>query len=82
MASWPAMRAAFIEVFASRSRDEWAAHFVDTDACVAPVLTLRESTRHPHLQARGVYAVEGGAVLPRVAPLFSGPDSIDLPKPD
>ncbi|MDO5502944.1 MAG: CaiB/BaiF CoA-transferase family protein [Actinomycetia bacterium] len=82
IASWPAMRAAFTETFARRTRDEWAAHFEDTDACVAPVLTLRESTQHPHLTARGVFAEEGGAVLPRVAPRFSGPDSIELPRPE
>lgn len=81
LTSWPRMRAAFVDVFATRTRDEWAELFVDTDACVAPVLTLQESTRHPHLQARGVFTEQGGAVLPRVAPRFSGPDSIDLPRP-
>ena len=75
-AGWP-----LAETFATRTRDEWATHFEGTDACVAPVLTLRESTEHPHLRARGVFGSEGGAVLPRVAPLFSGPDSIDLPRP-
>lgn len=81
VASWTQMREALTEVFMTRSRDEWAAHFADTDACVAPVLTLRESTQHPHLQARGVFAEEGGAVLPRVAPRFSGPDSVTPPTP-
>ncbi|MDO5502567.1 MAG: CaiB/BaiF CoA-transferase family protein [Actinomycetia bacterium] len=82
MSTWPQMRAAFVSAFAERPRDEWAAHFVDTDACVAPVLTLRESTEHPHLVARGVFSTEGGAALPRVAPRFSGPDSIEFPRPD
>lgn len=81
LSSWPSMRAALSAAFATRTRDEWAAHFVDTDACVAPVLTLRESTQHPHLRHRGVFGEEGGATLPRVAPLFSGPDSVDLPRP-
>lgn len=81
LSSWPTMREAFTRTFASRTRDEWGVHFAHTDACVAPVLTLGESTRHPHLQARGVFGTEGGAVLPRVAPRFSGPDSIELPTP-
>ena len=30
-------------VIKSRTRDEWAAHFAGTDACVAPVLDLEEA---------------------------------------
>lgn len=82
LSSWPAMRTALAKAFATRTRDEWAAHFEHTDACVAPVLTMGESTEHPHLRARGVFSNEGGATLPRVAPRFSGPDSIELPKPE
>ena len=81
LSSWPRMRAALAEAFEARARDEWATHFADSDACVAPVLTLREATEHPHLQQRGIFGTEAGATLPRVAPLFSGPDSIDLPRP-
>ena len=81
LSSWPAMRQAFTDTFATRTRDEWAAHFEATDACVAPVLTLRESTQHPHMRARGVFDDENGATLPRVAPRFSGPDTVELPKP-
>lgn len=81
LSSWPAMRQAFTDTFATRTRDEWAAHFEATDACVAPVLTLRESTQHPHMRARGVFDDENGATLPRAAPRFSGPDTVELPKP-
>jgi len=35
-------------VIASRTRDQWAAHFAGTDACVAPVLDLGEAPVHPH----------------------------------
>lgn len=81
LGSWETMREVFAQAFAARPRDAWAAHFADTDACVAPVLTLRESAQHPHLTRRGVFGTEGGVTLPRVAPLFSGPDSLDLPRP-
>ena len=47
-ASWPALKERFADVFRTRTRDEWAARFAGTDACVAPVLTLTEAPQHPH----------------------------------
>ena len=71
-------RAAYERAFQGRTRDEWAAHFAGTDACVAPVLGLGEAPRDPHLAARGVFAEVDGQTVPRVAPRFSaGP----LPEP-
>jgi alpha-methylacyl-CoA racemase len=69
--AWPAHRAAFAAAFATRTRDEWAAHFEGTDACVAPVLGLREAPHHPHMAARGTFATVGGITQPVVAPRFS-----------
>ena len=43
---------------APRTRDEWAAHFDGTDACVAPVLSLREAPHHPHLAGRGTFVAD------------------------
>jgi alpha-methylacyl-CoA racemase len=37
------VRARLAEVFASRTRDEWAQELRDSDACVAPVLDLAEA---------------------------------------
>jgi len=54
-AGWPVLRARFAEVLLGRTRDEWAAVFADTDACVTPVLTLDEAPLHPHNAARGTY---------------------------
>jgi alpha-methylacyl-CoA racemase len=63
---WPRLRAAFTDAFAGRSRDEWAAAFDGTDACVTPVLEPDEVAGHPHLAARGtVVEVDG---VPRAAP--------------
>ena len=59
--TWPAQRAAFTAAFRTRSRDEWAAHFEATDACVAPVLSLTEAPRHPHLVGRGTFAPDAPA---------------------
>ena len=58
-------------MFRTRTRDEWAAHFAATDACVAPVLSLTEAPRHPHNVARGTFVEHGGVVQPAPAPRFS-----------
>jgi alpha-methylacyl-CoA racemase len=71
VARWPEMRAALTEVFGSRTRDEWAAAFEGTDACVAPVLSLAEAPGHPHNVARGIFSPYRDGVTPRVAPVFS-----------
>ena len=33
--------------FRTRTRDEWAAYFANTNACVTPVLTMAEAPAHP-----------------------------------
>lgn len=72
-ATWPAQRAAFTAAFASRTRDEWAAVFEGTDACVAPVLSLAEASAHPHLAARRAFVEgPGGTPVPAPTPRFSG----------
>lgn len=68
---WPAHRAAFEAAFASRTRDEWAAVFDGTDACVAPVLSLEEAPHHPHMAARGIFDEARKGHEPRIAPRFS-----------
>jgi len=68
---WPKLRARFAEVFASRTRDEWAEVFAGSDACVAPVLSPVEAHDHPHNVARDAFVDCGGAVQPAPAPRFS-----------
>ncbi|MEU3606384.1 CaiB/BaiF CoA-transferase family protein [Streptomyces sp. NPDC035033] len=71
LARWPELREAVAARFRSRTRAEWTEVFEGTDACVAPVLTLREAPAHPHLAARGTFAEHGGLVQPAPAPRFS-----------
>jgi alpha-methylacyl-CoA racemase len=71
-ANWPELRRRFTEAFATRTREEWAAHFRVSDACVSPVLSLREATADPHLKARGVFGQWGEGEVPAVAPVFDG----------
>jgi alpha-methylacyl-CoA racemase len=68
---WPVLRARFTEVFAGRTRDEWAKHFAETDACVTPVLSFAEAADHPHLAARGTLTEIGGVLQAAPAPRFS-----------
>ncbi|NUU21497.1 MAG: CoA transferase [Streptomycetaceae bacterium] len=70
-AGWPKLKARFAEVLATRTRDEWAALFQDTDACVTPVLTWDEAAAYPHNAARGTFVAPDGTVQPEAAPRFS-----------
>jgi alpha-methylacyl-CoA racemase len=58
-------------IFATRSRDEWAASLQHLDVCVTPVLTPQEAARHPHLSERGTYVDADGYCQPAAAPRFS-----------
>ncbi|MFI0896213.1 CaiB/BaiF CoA transferase family protein [Streptomyces sp. NPDC020983] len=70
-ARWAELRAAVAARFRTRTREEWTAVFAGTDACTAPVLSLTEAPRHPHLAARGTFAEVDGTVQPAPAPRFS-----------
>jgi alpha-methylacyl-CoA racemase len=70
-ASWPAQKERIAAVVATRTRDEWAAVFDGTDACVAPVLSLTEAPDHPHNLAREVFVEVDGRPQPAPAPRFS-----------
>ncbi|WP_369393509.1 CaiB/BaiF CoA transferase family protein [Streptomyces sp. CG1] len=68
---WGELRERVAARFKSRTRDEWTAVFEGTDACVAPVLSLREAPHHPHLAARGTFTEHAGITQPAPAPRFS-----------
>ena len=67
---WPRLRASIASAFALRTRDEWEAVFAGTDACVAPVLGLKEAAEHPHLAARTTFIEVDGVRQPAPAPRF------------
>ncbi|WP_432093590.1 CaiB/BaiF CoA transferase family protein [Streptomyces sp. bgisy100] len=68
---WGELRALVAARFRTRTREEWTAVFEDSDACVAPVLSLSEAPHHPHLAARGTFVDHGGITQPAPAPRFS-----------
>jgi alpha-methylacyl-CoA racemase len=70
-AHWPRAKAALAAKFRTRTRDQWAQIFANTDACVAPVLRWDEAAHHPHLAARATFVEVDGIVQPAPAPRFS-----------
>ncbi|MDX6287033.1 MAG: alpha-methylacyl-CoA racemase [Frankiales bacterium] len=77
---WPATKQYFAEVFRRKTRDEWCDLLEDTDACFAPVLTMREAPHHPHLVARRSFVDVDGIRQPAPAPRFSRtPSTVQRP---
>ncbi|GGO93967.1 CoA transferase [Nocardioides phosphati] len=66
-----AARTAIGDAIRTRTLVEWTSVFDGTDACVAPVLPLREAARHPHMAAREVFVERDGGLQPAPAPRFS-----------
>jgi alpha-methylacyl-CoA racemase len=78
--NWPALRELLTARFKTRTRDEWAAVFAGTEACVEPVLSLTEAAADPHLTARRTYVSPGGVTQPAPSPRFSRTPGL-LPAP-
>lgn len=80
--NWPELRALFSARFKDRTRDEWAAVFAGSEACVEPVLSLREAAADPHLAARETYVAADGLTQPSPSPRFSRtPGQLSDPPP-
>ncbi|QSE90148.1 CoA transferase [Rhodococcus pseudokoreensis] len=78
----PELKARIADVFATRPRDEWAALFTDSDACVSPVLSPWEAHEHPHNKERETFVEVGGIRQPAPAPRFSRtPAPVPRPAP-
>jgi alpha-methylacyl-CoA racemase len=79
-AGWPELRQRLTAAFVSQPRDHWLSRAEGRDACVAPVLTMREAAEHPHLRARGTIVDVDGVPNPAPAPRFSAtPAALDRP---
>lgn len=71
LSRWGELREVIAARIRTRGRDEWARTFEDSDACVAPVLSMREAPHHPQLADRGTYVEHSGITQPAPAPRFS-----------
>jgi alpha-methylacyl-CoA racemase len=69
--AWPALKQNLAAIFKSKDRDAWCAIMEGTDICFAPVLTMTEAPRHPHMAAREVFITRHGVPQPAPAPRFS-----------
>nr|WP_109548598.1 CaiB/BaiF CoA-transferase family protein [Mycobacteroides abscessus] len=68
---WDQLRDVIGAAFKERTRDEWAAAFAESDACVTPVLSPWEAHQHPHNQARDAFIEVDGLRQPAPAPRFT-----------
>lgn len=69
--AWPRQTAVLAGIFVQQSRAHWEALFEGSDACVAPTLDPLQSSRDPHMVARGVWCDIDGALQAAPAPRFS-----------
>ena len=69
--TWPNKRRRMADLIGSRTSDEWRDLLEATDSCFAPVLTVPEAARHPHLVSRSTYVHADGVLQPAPAPRFS-----------
>jgi alpha-methylacyl-CoA racemase len=69
--AWPVLKQKLERVFKTKSRDEWCSIMEGSDICFAPVLTMNEAPKHPHMAAREVFVTRHGVTQPAPAPRFS-----------
>jgi alpha-methylacyl-CoA racemase len=69
--AWPALKQKLVDVFKTKTRDEWCKIMEGTDICFAPVLTMKEAPEHPHMAARNTFVTRHGVTQPAPAPRFS-----------
>lgn len=68
---WPELKSELAKAFLAKSRDEWAAIFAGSDACLTPILSAEEALSHPHNVQRNTYQEVDGYMQPSPAPRFA-----------
>ncbi|MEV4051883.1 CaiB/BaiF CoA-transferase family protein [Amycolatopsis sp. NPDC049688] len=68
---WGELRTTIADAFATRTQQEWTEVFAGSDACVAPVLSLREAAGYPQLAERCTLVEVDGVLQAMPAPRFS-----------
>ncbi|MDX1580618.1 MAG: CaiB/BaiF CoA-transferase family protein [Alphaproteobacteria bacterium] len=70
-AKWPGYKDKLVELFKTKTRDEWCEIMEYTDICFAPVLSMNEAYKHPHNAERNTFIEVAGVRQPGPAPRFS-----------
>ena len=65
--AWAQLKSRLAGIFRTRTRDEWCTIMEGTDICFAPVLTMKEASKHPHAKARGAYVDVSGCGKPETS---------------
>lgn len=68
---WPEMRRLFADRFCSEDQKFWTDRFAGSDACVAPVRSLSDAPKDPHLLERSTFIDIGDITQPAPAPRFA-----------
>ncbi|EGI67987.1 PREDICTED: alpha-methylacyl-CoA racemase-like [Acromyrmex echinatior] len=66
------------EIFKTKTQAEWCAIFDGTDACVTPVLNLKDVMLHIHNKQRQTFTIVGNNLFPNPAPRLSRTPGISL----
>ncbi|AXI46262.1 CoA transferase [Sulfitobacter sp. SK012] len=69
--SWGQATRRLVEIFATETRDYWAARFDGTDACAGPVLSPDEAAEHQVSKERGIWH-DDDQLQAAAAPRFDG----------
>ncbi|XP_070159346.1 alpha-methylacyl-CoA racemase [Polyergus mexicanus] len=59
------------EIFKKKTQAEWRAIFDGTDACVTPLLSLKDAASYSHNKQRQMFTIEGDDIIPNPAPRLS-----------
>ena len=70
-ANYPELKRILTEAFKAKTQAQWCEVFDGTDACVAPILPLKDAFTHPHIAAREIFVDKDGITQPAPAPRFS-----------
>jgi alpha-methylacyl-CoA racemase len=69
--AWPGLKQKLVDMFKTKTREDWCKIMEGSDVCFAPVLTMREAPNHPHMAARQIFVERHGVTQPAPAPRFS-----------
>jgi len=73
--NWPALREQVRLAVQQKTSAQWCERLEVGDICFAPVLTMADAPRHPHLALRETFIAVNGALRPNVAPRFASTPS-------